>query len=75
VKSYSGKTVYITGGSSGIGLAAAKQFAGAGANVAIFSRDQKKLDAALPLIQAKGHDRNPPGISDRVPSRPAAGYR
>jgi 3-dehydrosphinganine reductase len=52
MKSYSGKTVYITGGSSGIGLAAAKQFAGAGANVAIFSRDQKKLDAAQPLIQA-----------------------
>jgi NAD(P)-dependent dehydrogenase (short-subunit alcohol dehydrogenase family) len=52
MKSYQGKTVYITGGSSGIGLAAARHFAGAGANVAIFSRDQKKLDAALPLIQA-----------------------
>jgi short-subunit dehydrogenase len=52
MKSYLGKTVYITGGSSGIGLAAAKQFAGAGANVAIFSRDQKKLDAALLLIQS-----------------------
>jgi len=52
VKSYVGKTVYITGGSSGIGLAAAKQFAAAGANVAIFSRDRTKLDAALPLIQA-----------------------
>jgi NAD(P)-dependent dehydrogenase (short-subunit alcohol dehydrogenase family) len=52
MKSYLGKTVYITGGSSGIGLAAAKQFAAAGANVAIFSRDRKKLDAALPLIEA-----------------------
>ena len=52
MKSYQGKTVYITGGSSGIGLAAAKQFAGAGANVAIFSRHQTKLDAALPAIQA-----------------------
>ena len=52
MKSYVGKTVYITGGSSGIGLAAAKQFAGAGANVAIFARDQRKLDAALPLIEA-----------------------
>jgi len=54
VKSYVGKTVYITGGSSGIGLAAAKQFAAAGANVAIFSRDKKKLDAALSLIRAAG---------------------
>jgi 3-dehydrosphinganine reductase len=52
MKSYVGKTVYITGGSSGIGLAAAKQFAAAGANVAIFSRDRKKLDAALSLIEA-----------------------
>jgi 3-dehydrosphinganine reductase len=52
MKSYQGKTVYITGGSSGIGLAAAKQFAGAGANVVIFSRSQTKLDAALSLIEA-----------------------
>ncbi len=52
MKSYSGKNVFITGGSSGIGLAAARQFAGAGANVAIFSRDRKKLDAALSQIQA-----------------------
>jgi NAD(P)-dependent dehydrogenase (short-subunit alcohol dehydrogenase family) len=52
MKSYVGKTVYITGGSSGIGLAAAKQFAGTGANVAVFSRSQAKLDAALPLIEA-----------------------
>ena len=52
MKSYQGKTVYITGGSSGIGLAAAKQFAAAGANVAILSRDRTKLDAALPFIQA-----------------------
>jgi 3-dehydrosphinganine reductase len=52
MKSYQGKTVYITGGSSGIGLAAARQFAGAGANVAIFSRSQTKLDAALTLIEA-----------------------
>ena len=52
MKSYQGKTVYITGGSSGIGLAAAKQFAAAGANVTIFSRDRTRLDAALQLIQA-----------------------
>ena len=52
MRSYLGKTVYITGGSSGIGLAAAKQFAAAGANVVVLSRDRKKLDTALPLIQA-----------------------
>jgi len=52
MKSYIGKTVYITGGSSGIGLAAARLFSAAGANVAIFSRSQKKLDATLPTIEA-----------------------
>ncbi len=54
MRSYLGKTVYITGGSSGIGLAAAKQFAAAGANVAIFARDPVKLDTALSLIRAAG---------------------
>src|SRR5512143_2102875 len=52
MKSYAGKIVYITGGSSGIGLAAARQFAAAGANVAIFARGQARLDTALPLIEA-----------------------
>ena len=52
MKSYVGKTVYVTGGSSGIGLAAARLFAGARANVAIFSRSQHKLDVALPTIEA-----------------------
>ncbi len=52
MRSYAGRNVYITGGSSGIGLAAARQFSAAGANVAIFSRSQQKLDAALPTIEA-----------------------
>jgi NAD(P)-dependent dehydrogenase (short-subunit alcohol dehydrogenase family) len=52
MKSYQNKNVYITGGSSGIGLAAARLFAAAGANVAVFSRDSKKLEAALPAIKA-----------------------
>jgi len=39
----SGRTVVITGGSSGIGLACAKLFLEAGANTAICGRDKNKL--------------------------------
>lgn len=49
---YRGKTVYITGGSSGIGLATAKLAASAGANVAISARGKERLDAALAEIKA-----------------------
>jgi NAD(P)-dependent dehydrogenase (short-subunit alcohol dehydrogenase family) len=41
-----GKTAVITGGATGIGLAAAKRFIDEGAFVFIFGRRQKALDAA-----------------------------
>ena len=41
-----GRVVLITGGSSGIGLAAAFKLAGAGATVVIAARDPEKLEAA-----------------------------
>ena len=44
-----GKTVLITGGGSGIGLEAAKQFLANGAKVIITGRNQAKLDAAQHL--------------------------
>lgn len=43
---YEGKNVVITGGSSGVGLATAKLFAGGGARVLITGRTQATLDAA-----------------------------
>ena len=43
---YANKTVFITGGSSGIGLAFARELAARGAHIAIFSRSRDKLDAA-----------------------------
>jgi len=50
-----GKVVLITGGSSGIGLAAAHKFAEAGATTIICGRDQDKLDAACQEAKDKGH--------------------
>ena len=47
-----GKTVYITGGSSGIGLETAKQVASLGAHVVIFARNQEKLETARQEIES-----------------------
>ncbi len=49
-KKFEGKTVVITGGNSGIGLATAKLFHDEGAKVAISGRDQKTLDEAVKII-------------------------
>src|ERR1700732_505954 len=45
-----GKVAVITGGSTGIGLAAAKLFVKEGANVFITGRRQKELDEAAKVI-------------------------
>jgi NAD(P)-dependent dehydrogenase (short-subunit alcohol dehydrogenase family) len=50
-----GKVVLVTGGSSGIGLAAAHKLAEAGAITIICGRDQDKLDAAKAEVAARGH--------------------
>jgi NAD(P)-dependent dehydrogenase (short-subunit alcohol dehydrogenase family) len=51
-----GKVVLVTGGSSGIGLAAAHRFAQAGATTIVCGRDQDKLDEACKLAQAQGYE-------------------
>jgi NAD(P)-dependent dehydrogenase (short-subunit alcohol dehydrogenase family) len=51
-----GKVVLVTGGSSGIGLAAAHKFAEAGATTIICGRDQDKLDEACKEARARGYE-------------------
>lgn len=50
-----GKVVLVTGGSSGIGLAAAHKFAEAGATTIICGRDLDKLEEACKEAKAKGY--------------------
>lgn len=48
-----GKTILITGGGSGLGLAMAKGFARTGANIAICGRTEEKLAKAVGEIKAE----------------------
>ncbi|MGB8856823.1 MAG: SDR family oxidoreductase [Burkholderiales bacterium] len=48
------KTVFVTGGGSGINLGIAKNFAALGANIAICGRTQEKLDNAAAELRALG---------------------
>ncbi len=50
-----GKVVLVTGGSSGIGLAAAHKFAEAGATTIICGRERHKLDEACAEAKARGY--------------------
>ena len=53
---YQGKTVFVTGGGSGINLGVARNFASLGAHVAICGRTQEKLDhAAVELRELNRH--------------------
>ncbi|MDY6937756.1 MAG: glucose 1-dehydrogenase [Cyanobacteriota bacterium] len=49
---FKNKTVVITGGGSGMGLACAEAFLAEGANVAICGRTQEKLDRAANTLEA-----------------------
>jgi NAD(P)-dependent dehydrogenase (short-subunit alcohol dehydrogenase family) len=51
---FSGRTVFIAGGTSGINLGIAEAFAQAGAKVAVVSRSQQKVDAAVERLNSLG---------------------
>lgn len=51
---YANKVVFVAGGTSGINLGIAEAFVQAGAKVAVLSRRQEKVDAAVAQLQALG---------------------
>jgi 3-oxoacyl-[acyl-carrier protein] reductase len=53
-----GRKALVTGGSKGIGLAIARQFAEAGADVAIMARRRGRLEEAVKVIGAAGPNRH-----------------
>ncbi|MEO0359060.1 MAG: SDR family NAD(P)-dependent oxidoreductase, partial [Pseudomonadota bacterium] len=53
---FSGKTVFVAGGTSGINYGVAKGFARWGAKVVVASRKQDKVDAAVAGLKELGAD-------------------
>jgi len=51
---FAGKTVFVTGGGSGINLGIARNFAALGAGIAICGRTQERLDGAAKELEAIG---------------------
>ena len=54
IQDFHGKTAFVTGGASGLGLGIAKALAKRGANIVIADFRQEALDAALPIFREKG---------------------
>ena len=54
MKTYTNKTVLITGASSGIGMAMAHDLCGRGANLILVARSTEKLNGLAELIRKKG---------------------
>ena len=53
---FENQNVLVTGGSSGIGLAAAHRFAQQGARVVLVARNEERLRAAMTTLPGTGHD-------------------
>jgi NAD(P)-dependent dehydrogenase (short-subunit alcohol dehydrogenase family) len=66
---FSGKTVFVTGGGSGINLGIARAFASLGANIGICGRSQERLDAAATGLRELGAKVSATSADVRVPEQ------
>ena len=66
---FSGKTVFVTGGGSGINLGIARTFADLGANIGICGRSQERLDAAAAGLAELGAKVSATSADIRVPDQ------
>lgn len=68
---FEGKTVLITGGSRGLGLVMAREFAALGARLAICARDPRELERARAELASRGAEvlAFPCDVSDRAQVR------
>jgi NAD(P)-dependent dehydrogenase (short-subunit alcohol dehydrogenase family) len=66
---FSGKTVFVTGGGSGINLGIARAFAGLGANIGICGRSQERLDTAAAGLRELGAKVSATSADVRVPEQ------
>lgn len=57
--SYAGKTVLITGGSTGIGFALAKELVHRGAHVTLVARNQGRIDSAIVDLRSLANKDSP----------------
>jgi NAD(P)-dependent dehydrogenase (short-subunit alcohol dehydrogenase family) len=71
MKQLKGRTAFITGGGSGIGLGIAESFLGAGMQVVLADLRQDHLDAALVRLRKRGDSRAVRGIRLDVTDRAA----
>lgn len=69
---FSGTTVFVAGGTSGINLGIAEGFATAGARVAVMSRSKDKVDAAVTRLQALGAEATGDAADVRDPEATSA---
>src|SRR5947208_908965 len=65
---FRGKTVLITGGSRGLGLVLAREFAAEGARIVITARDREELDRAVDELRTHGAEvlTFPADVTDRA---------